>query len=68
MLAPSTKRAPSSPIFVRNVDRLIQNDSNTYVTIMKLNNWDALTSETEVKKTLKTRSVYFQLISPPCIA
>ena len=32
---------------------LIQNDSYTYVTAVKLNNWDALTSETEVKNRLK---------------
>ena len=41
--------------FVRHLDCLIQNDSYvyTYVTAMKLNNWDVLTSEKEVETRLK---------------
>ena len=54
--------------FMRNVDCPIQNDSYTYVTAMKLNNWDAVTSETGDKKMLKTGNVYFRFMSPPCIA
>ena len=45
--------AKVSERFVRNVDCLKQNDSYTYVTAMKLNNWDALPSETWVKHRLE---------------